>query len=160
MSNQREVPSGAQRSPHDLEILGSLRRIIHAFDVQSRHLAATADVTLPQLLCLFAVVEEEPVVARDISRRIHVGTSTLVGVLDRLEAKGLVKRVRDSGDRRRVLIASTRAGRRLVAKAPSPMGEAFDESFAQLARSEQRRLAQCLARIADLMQTRYLPPPP
>jgi hypothetical protein len=42
-----------------LELLRAVRRIMRAFDVHSRRMAASADITLPQLLCLTAVVAEE-----------------------------------------------------------------------------------------------------
>lgn len=136
----------------DLEMLWSLRRIIQALDVHSRRLSATADVTLPQLVCLFAVVAEEGMPAREISRRIHVSASTLVGILDRLEGKGLIERTRDTHDRRQIFIVPTPIGRQLIAESPSPFGEAFEQSFHLLKLPEQRRLARCLAQIADLIR--------
>lgn len=135
-----------------LELLGSVRRIMHAFDLHSRRLGASASrVTLPQLLCLMAVTAEEGLTSRQIARRIHASASTLVGVLDRLEAKRLVTRVRDPRDRRKIHIRPTTDGRKLVASAPSPFGDAFDREFGGLAVKRQEGLVRDLALLADLM---------
>lgn len=143
------VPDPTTR--HDLRILGSLRQIIQELDVQSRRLAATAAVTAPQLVCLLALAESDESTARDLSRRVHVGTSTLVGVLDRLESKGLIERRRDSVDRRRVLIRTTERGRQLAAEHPSPFGPAVDSAFERLPEAERAALADAVARLAELI---------
>jgi DNA-binding MarR family transcriptional regulator len=92
----------AARTRHDLEVLGSIRKIIHAFDVYSRRLTRQYGITAPQLVCLLEVIEQDGITAREIASRIHLGPSTLVGVLDRLESKGLIERRRDTRDRRKV----------------------------------------------------------
>ena len=136
----------------DLEILWSLRSIIQALDVHSRRLSSTSNVTFPQLLCLWAVEAEECVTAKDIAEKIHVSPSTLVGVLDRLEAKSLIERVRDPADRRRVHVQVTPEGARLTARASSPFGEAFDTAFSKLDAEEQLELARAAAQLGSLLQ--------
>ena len=154
-SHKRSPASGHGADPalvrRHLELLLAVRRIMQAFDLHSRRLSGASQVTLPQLLCLMAVTAEEGMTSRQIARRTHASASTLVGVLDRLEAKKLVSRVRDARDRRKIHIAPTAAGRELVASAPSPFGDAFDEEFASLSPSRQKRLVDDLALMAELM---------
>lgn len=150
-SESRDASAAETVLQRRLALLRSVRRVMHGFDVQSRRMGAVSDITLPQLLCLAAVVADEGMTSRQIAAEIHVGASTLVGVLDRLQAKGLVARVRDPRDRRQVHIVPTAAGRRFIAKAPSAFGEAFDEAFATLSDSRQRRLVEDLSLMADLM---------
>lgn len=137
----------------DLDLLRAVRRIMHAFEVQSRRLSADSSITLPQLLCLMAVVAEEGMTSRKIAQEISASASNLVGVLDRLESKHLVDRVRDPLDRRQVHIVPTAAGRRLIAHAPSPFGERFDSAFGELSETRQRRLVEAMRAMADLMET-------
>lgn len=146
--------TGSHRRDHvaaQLELIGSVRRIMHAFDVRSRRLRATDRFTLPQLLCLMAVVAEEGLTSRQIARRLHVSASTLVGVLDRLQASRWIDRIRDSDDRRRVHIVPTDAGRQVILTAPSLFGEHFDRSYADLSASARNRLAKQVALMATLM---------
>lgn len=134
-----------------LQLIGSIRRIMRAFDIRSRQMGATSDITLPQLLCLTAVVAEEGLTSREIARRVHVSPSTLVGVLDRLQEKRWVRRERDPDDRRRIHIQPTAAGRELIRAAPSALGESFDRAFGQLTDGRQRELVANVALMADLM---------
>jgi DNA-binding MarR family transcriptional regulator len=147
---RREVEErgSVQRS---LELLRAVRQIMQGFDVQSRRLDGESQITLPQLICLMAVVAEEGMTSRRIAAEIFASASTLVGVLDRLEAKQLVDRIRDPRDRRLIHIVPTEAGRRFIAAAPSPLGLRFDERFAALSEARQRQLVEALRLMADLM---------
>jgi DNA-binding MarR family transcriptional regulator len=51
---------------------------------------------------------------------MYLGGSTVVGVLDRLEARGLAERLQDAEDRRRISIRLTAEGAKLLATAPHP----------------------------------------
>lgn len=141
---------------HDLRILNAIRRVIRAVDIDSRRLAARHRVTSPQLMCLLALVERDARPAVEIARRIHVSPSTLVGVLDRLEAKGLVRRQRNTEDRREVFVTATRAGRTLAAKTPFPLQYSLSRVLHQLTAGERNDLAGWMERLVDLMGVNQL----
>jgi DNA-binding MarR family transcriptional regulator len=164
---QRDQTSGAgQAEPGqantrcDLRILNAIRQIIRAADIDSRKLAAEHQITAPQLMCLMAVVEKGSVTAADIAKRIHLSPSTLVGVLDRLEGKGLVKRDRNSQDRREVAVTPTDEGRALVAKTPFPLQRSLDRALRQLSEQEQEQIAAGMNRLVDLMGAGGIEPIP
>lgn len=142
---------GADEVARRLELLNSVRRIMRAVDVRSRRMGKSSQITLPQLLCLMAVVAEEGLTSRQIARRVHVSASTLVGVLDRLEGKGWITRVRDPRDRRRIHIVPTQAGRSFIGIAPSPLGQGFETAFSRLPVARQKELVANVALMADLM---------
>ena len=79
---------------YDLRILRALRRITRAVALHSRQLSACSHITGPQLVCLRTVIDKGPMTATAISREVHVSASTVVGILDRLEDKGLIVRER------------------------------------------------------------------
>jgi DNA-binding MarR family transcriptional regulator len=54
---------------------------------------------------------------RDLAGQLGMDPGNLVGVLDALEADGLVARPRGTGDRRQRLVSLTPGGRRLLARA-------------------------------------------
>jgi DNA-binding MarR family transcriptional regulator len=54
---------------------------------------------------------------RDLAGRLGMDPGNLVGILDSLEADGLVARPRSAGDRRQRLVSLTPGGRRLLARA-------------------------------------------
>ena len=80
---------------YDLRILRALRRITRSIALHSRQLSAVSHITAPQLMCLRTVIANGPMTATAISREMHVSPSTVVGILDRLEDKALIRRERD-----------------------------------------------------------------
>jgi len=136
-----------------LRILQSFRRIIRAVDLDSRRLIAQYGITGPQLLCLTNVVEKRQMSVAALARTIHLSSSTVVGILDRLEQKGLILRSRDARDRRIVNIASTPPGQQLVAQAPSPLQQILTQALETLTKLEQATIALSLERIVDLIET-------
>lgn len=135
----------------DVRVLKSLRQIIQAIDVHSRRLSALYHVTAPQLVCLLTVVERGPITSTALAHEVHLSASTLVGILDRLEAGGYIRRERGTSDRRRVYLTATEAGRRFAREAPSPLQTQLAERLAGLPHDEQRSIAEVLERVATLM---------
>src|SRR5690554_1846582 len=119
--------SSAQQ--YDLRILRALRRITRSVALHSRQLSAGSNITAPQLICLRAVIDNGPMTATSISREIHVSASTVVGILDRLEDKGLIRRERGRQDRRIVFVTATDAGRQLAQQTPSPLQKKLSDSL-------------------------------
>ena len=130
----------------------SLRRIIRSIDIYSHKLEIESGVTVPQLSCLLRVVAAGPLALKDLAREVDLSASTLVGIVDRLEKKGLVKRTRSTVDRRRVLISATEEGEILAARSPSPLQDRLSEALDTLPELERAAIALSLDRIVELMQ--------
>lgn len=139
-------------SRYDLRILGSLRRIIRAVELYSKKLSSQFSITGPQLVCLLAIGGHEKVTASAIAKEIYLSPSTVVGVLDRLEEKGLIERARDRTDRRRVYISLTEKGRTLAQTAPSPLQDRLTDSLSNLEDSDKSTIAKSLEKVVDLME--------
>jgi DNA-binding MarR family transcriptional regulator len=150
-SSFREVAMASQPR-FDLWILRSLRRIMRAVDVQSHRLAAEYAITGPQVVCLQTIAEDGPLTATALAKLVHLGNSTVVGILDRLEHKGLVARERSAVDRRHVLVHATAAGRDLLARVPSPLQDRLAAGLARLPEKEQLALAAATERICELLE--------
>lgn len=147
-------PSPAQDAlSYDLRILRALRRITRSIALHSRQLAAYSNITAPQLVCLRAVVENGPLTATAISREIHVSPSTVVGILDRLEDKGWIRRERGREDRRIVFVTATEEGIALARSTPSPLQQKLADALKALPELEQAAMTMSLERIVDLMES-------
>lgn len=101
-------------------IFHDIRRIVRALELFSKEVDVKFHLTAPQLWALWELGKDGPLSLKDLSARIQLHPSTVVGVVDRLEAKGLVTRKTDTVDRRRVKLSLTAAGRALRKKAPHP----------------------------------------
>ena len=152
MEAERVTVSSAR---HDLRVLLALRRIVHAVDLHSRRLQAMHNITAPQLVCLLAIKEHNLLTTGSVARHIHLSPSTVIGILDRLESKGLVQRERDKMDRRLVYVSLTESGKTLAANAPSPLQDRLEEALSKLPDDEQETIAKSLERVVELMETQH-----
>lgn len=125
-------------------------------DLHSRQLAMEYGVTVPQILCLQAVVEEDGISAGELARRVNLSQSTCVGILDRMESKGLVTRERSRRDRRVVQVMATEAGRALYARAPSLLQDVLTDRLGALPEAEQEAIAAALETLEEIMQIRHV----
>ena len=156
--NKQTVTDPSQQ--YDLRILRALRRITRSIALHSRQLSAVSHITAPQLMCLRTVIANGPLTATAISREIHVSPSTVVGILDRLEDKGLIRRERGREDRRIVFVTATEAGRALAKDAPSPLQKHLADALNALPELEQATITLSLERIVALMEQDGHAPPP
>ncbi|MGJ7511727.1 MarR family winged helix-turn-helix transcriptional regulator [Variovorax sp. GT1P44] len=76
-------------------------------------------LTYPQYLVMLVLWERDGLMVSELGERLFLDSGTLTPLLKRLEANGLVARIRDVGDERRVHVNLTAAGRKLKARAAS-----------------------------------------
>lgn len=74
-------------------------------------------LTYPQYLVMLVLWEGDGLAVSKLGRRLSLDSGTLTPLLKRLEAAGLVSRLRAVDDERRVHIHLSAAGRRLKARA-------------------------------------------
>ncbi len=79
--------------------------------------------------------------------------SVLVGLLNPLEAARLVKRERDTIDRRRHVVTIAAAGQRRLAQADEAFRAAEDAFFAPLSTDERGQLHALLSRLREATGT-------
>lgn len=126
---------------------------MHYVDTHSRKLSMDQHITLPQLICLHTIVHDGPMTLSALGKLVSLSTSTINGIVDRLEAKGLVERNRTDPDRRKVLVSSTEAGIALSHEVPLPFQDRLLKTISALPDLEQVSIALSLERIADMMET-------
>ena len=89
----------------------------HAFNRVYKPLLDRLGLTYPQYLVMLVLWERDDVPVKQIGERLFLDSGTLTPLLKRLEAAGLLQRLRDAADERRVLLQLTPAGRKLKARA-------------------------------------------
>ena len=68
------------------------------------------NLTYPQYITMLSLWEKDRVKVSDLGKELFLYTNTLTPLLKKLEAKGLIKRVRSKKDERTVLISLTDSG--------------------------------------------------
>jgi DNA-binding MarR family transcriptional regulator len=97
----------------DVEFAGALIRLSLAVQYVLQDLSREHDLT-PQQSVLMSSLLERPVGMAELSDRLHIEKSTLTGLVDRAERRGMVHRTPDPCDRRALRVALTPAGRHLA----------------------------------------------
>ena len=132
-------------------VLVATRRMIRAVDLYSRRLVAQHQITGPQLLCLSQLAETTGVTATELAGQVHLSPSTVVRILDRLEARNLIQRTRSTGDRRRVIVTVTEAGRQFSLLTPYSDRHPLRQAMQHLAAADRSRLATLLETLVEIM---------
>jgi len=101
--------------------VGSIRRLVRAVSLDSAKMSRQFSLTAPQSGVLRSLASNGPISSAQLSRELYVTPSNITGIIDRLEKKGLVQRVRKEGDRRVALITLTQAGEQLSSQLPDPI---------------------------------------
>ncbi len=140
---------------HD-QVLVSLRQIIRAIDLHSKHLERESGLTGPQLLVMQSISQFDLVTAGQIAREVNLSQATVTTILDRLEKKAYVNRERSQEDKRKVLIRLTEAGKLILKQAPTLLQESFINNFEGLEEWDQNLILSSLQRVADMMRAGHL----
>ena len=136
-----------------IAILKAVRRLSRALDVHSSRINRESGLTLPQLVVLTCIRDLGEVTSRAIAQAADLSAPTVVGILDKLEAKGLIQRYRSDKDRRIVHTRLTDAGARLLVNAPSLLGDAFETRFLSLLDDERATLMSAVQTVAGMTVT-------
>jgi DNA-binding MarR family transcriptional regulator len=90
-------------------------------------LLAELGLTYPQYLVMLVLWERDGLMVSELGERLFLDSGTLTPLLKRLEAAGLIARLRALDDERRVHVTLTAAGRKLktrAAKVPASIAQA------------------------------------
>jgi DNA-binding MarR family transcriptional regulator len=109
----------------DDQVCFALHSATLALNKLYRRLLKRLGVTYTQYLVLLVLWEKEGQSVSQIGDRLYLDSATLTPLLQRMEAAGLVTRVRDTNDERQVNIGLTDKGRDLKNAAQSIPGELF-----------------------------------
>ena len=160
MSNkvQRSPLGSSIETPPDLvkEIIYEIRRLLQARELYTKELNKKYQVSAPQLNCLLALYENGPLPPSQIAKYIMVKSSTVTGIIDRLEQKGLVTRVRNSPDRRVITIELTETGKRLANNAPPPIQQKIIDGLRRLPEGEIEEIVRGLTKLTRMLEVQDL----
>jgi DNA-binding MarR family transcriptional regulator len=132
------------------QVIVAIRRLIRAVDLHSRALVGSHGLTGPQALILKAL-HNGSLTAGELASEVSLSQGTVTDILNRLEQRGLIIRIRDTVDRRRVRVETTDAGLALLQQSPPLLQERFAQRFNDLHEWEQTQLLASLQRIAEMM---------
>lgn len=90
---------------------------------------APFNITPVQFYVLSALWDKDEIKFKDLARRLDMDSSTLTGILDRIEKRGLIKRKEDPKDRRSVLVCLTPKSKELLLPQMIEIAQDLDHEF-------------------------------
>ncbi len=133
------------------EIIFAIRRLMQAGELYTKELSKKYRISAPQLNCLLTLYENGPLPPSRIANHIMVKSSTITGIVDRLEQKGFVARFRNSPDRRVITIQLTETGKKLAEHAPPPIQQKIVDGLKRLSVDEITQIVLGLTKLTDLL---------
>lgn len=131
------------------ESIGFLMRVALAGLKRDAELELQAHgMTSEQALPLLAVSQGLCNTGADLARLYDIDPGAVTRMLDRIEAKGLIERVRRSDDRRVVEVKLTRSGQALAARIPKVLADTLNRVLRGFSHDEVEQLKGMLRRIA------------
>lgn len=110
------------------------------------------DCSKNELLALFFIYRKEKVNNSDIAEYIGAPLNTVTGVINRLEKKGLVERLRDKEDKRVVNIILTDIGKALVNEQKDEILFYFKKIYEALDDTERSTLINIIGKILPILK--------
>jgi MarR family transcriptional regulator, organic hydroperoxide resistance regulator len=134
------------------ETMQFLRRIFKALQDYSQEVSSSFGISGPQLWALKILSQEGGLNLGHLSSKMYLRPSTVTGVIDRLENKGLVVRTRDPDDRRVVKVKLTPAGEDQVKKAPNPVQGKMIYGLRKLNKNELNVIHESVKRLTVIAE--------
>jgi MarR family 2-MHQ and catechol resistance regulon transcriptional repressor len=94
-----------------------------------------------------ALLHKGPMLIGEIGSKVLLSSGSMTAAIDRLEGQGLVRRVPDPADKRRIRIHLTPAGRRLIVRAFARHAETLDQVASVLTPTERGELVRLLKKL-------------
>ena len=105
--------SGAHPAPEDLDPVDAVVQLSFAVQALLGEIAAEHELSITQLRLLAILRDREPAML-DLARHLNLEKSSVTGLIDRAQRRGLVERVPAPHDGRAVHVRLTAEGRRLT----------------------------------------------
>lgn len=140
------------------EIMDNIRRVFQVVNEQSKRVEKETGLTGPQVWAIKVIADDSPIRVSDLARKMYLHPATVVGILDRLEKRGLIFRLRSSEDRRVVEVSLTSEGRDLVDNSPEVASNKITHGLESLDADTISVIHNGLERLAIILDAKSLPP--
>jgi DNA-binding MarR family transcriptional regulator len=134
------------------EIVQTLQSIIQSVHTYSKRSLRRYGLTGPQIWALRCLQDERNLTMSGLAGAMYLHVSTVSGLVDRLEARGYLDRVRDRLDRRFVRLALTSRGRAVIRRTPEPPRSRLPRGLQRLSDADIRCLRDSMRRLARIME--------
>jgi len=134
------------------EIITSVRKIIRAVDLFSSKLKERFGLTSSQITCLEFLIENGASPISSITKTLQLSPSMLTNIVDQLEFRKYIERVRSTKDRRVILIAITDFGMEIMVNIPDSLNKKLLRNIDTLKPLEKDNIHLALTQIISFIE--------
>ena len=151
MTSDRDEPAQAEPADPagDESLAESLMAVARQLRERSAETLAPWDITPAHLRALRTLARHGTMRLSELSDRLQVAPRTATEVVDALQARDLVRRRADPGDRRAILVEVTERGAGVLAEIRATRGTEAGRIFGRLNLAERAELARILGRLGN-----------
>ncbi|WP_327406091.1 MarR family transcriptional regulator [Streptomyces sp. NBC_01288] len=143
MTSSHDTPSPA---PEDLGLVDALAQLSFLVQNALAELAGEHDLSITQTRLLGILRDREPTM-NELGRHLGLDKSSITGLVDRAQRRGLVTRTPSTVDRRSFQVSITDAGREVVAQVGARFAERIKDCAAPLTEADRKRLSRLATRL-------------
>ncbi len=142
----------ADSSSLPLEVLGLFRIIFKSAGKHFEEIEKSVGVSGAQLWALSEIANAENLTVNGLAKAMSLHQSTTSNLLEKLESRGLVVKLRSTQDRRVVVLQATSSGQAALAQAPGPLRGILPDALMRMGRDELMTLKHHLEVLLLLLE--------
>lgn len=146
------------RSAVEREVLKHFRVMLYSLHRQFQEVERVCGVTGSQLWALSYVAANPGAQTKALAREMIVHSSTATRLVERLVGQGLMTCARDASNQRSNRLVVTKAGRKVLSKAPGPFQGMLPDALSRLPQSALDTLHMTLQTLVAQIQAADSPP--
>ena len=134
-------------------ILINIRKILRSVNLESKRIQKEYGISIPQLLTLnfLKTCEDFKATHGQISSYLNLNSSTVTGIISRLEKKGYVAKLPNLKDKRVTYVALTTSGSNLLTKTPQLMHEQLTSKLDKLSEGQLKEIERAFKLLIEVM---------
>jgi MarR family 2-MHQ and catechol resistance regulon transcriptional repressor len=125
-----------------------------AVEAQAHRSIARFGMVMSDFGVLEALLHRGPLSAKQLGEKVLLTSGSMTAAVDRLAARGLVRREDDARDRRACVVQLTTAGRRLIERAFAQHRSEMEEALEGFSVEERKALLPLLRRLGKAAEAR------
>ena len=136
------------------DIIVNIRKIVRSLNLESKSIQKEFGLSITQLMCL-GHLQSSPnyqSTHKELMDLLSLNSSTITGIINRLEKRAYIARMRKTGDRRLTYITLTASGIKLLEETPNILHDRLAKRLEALSASDQSMVNRALEIIISATQ--------
>jgi DNA-binding MarR family transcriptional regulator len=124
------------------DLITKIRKIVRSINLESKKVQKQFGISIPQLLCLRYLSQSADYKSntKNIRKQLNLNSSTVTGIINRLEQKGYIARLPSTTDKRVTVISLTAIGLKLITDSPVLLDQRLTRQLNNLPEDDIERI--------------------